>query len=407
MKIKFSLVVLFVSILFLNGKIQAQCVNLIHYPADTVGWVHGSSETSGVAYYDHDTFVLTTPTTSENNFIYNSFPVTLAGSTSDFTASFDFRIENDTICCDGLTFWFFTSSLYQMGYFWHEWDMGFPDTTCGFALSLQSGPTSSVFMKHINSTGYLWSGSLGPDTANICPPLSGQTFLTDGLWHHAIVSYNHGYITTTFDWGIVSMSGYCPLFGTGHFGFMATNQNDPIKKSIKNIQICTNLGTPTVVADSFGSFINRLCNGPQIAVETNTYSSTYSVHTYYGDGTHDSTGFSISLSGGYAMLSHIYPTPGHYTIKEFLYNGSSQIDSLEFDYENIFCATLPVKFYFDANTDCLMDSAETYLAQVVKTEVDSNGIPVDTISATSGFYYNALGTVGDVYSFRSCQEITC
>ncbi len=282
-------------------------------------------------------------------------------------------------------------------------DMGFPDTTSGFALAFRTiGCVDEIYMKKINSTSYNWcsgSSSCSHDT-NVSTPLTHQMFLTDSQWHHCIVNYDHGYITTSFDGGRVTVSGYSPIYGTGHFGFMGTNGGGYSRKCLKNIQLCAGLGTPTHASDSFGTYVNRLCNGPQITIQTNTYTSSYYVKTYYGDGTHDSSVLMHATIGGYVVLSHNYTAPGHYTIREKLYNGTTLLDSLSFLYENIFCATLPVKFYNDFNSDCFFQSSESYIAQTVVTEIDSNGIPVDTISATSGFYYDVHGAVGDIYSFR-------
>src|ERR1019366_5804840 len=93
----------------------------------------------------------------------------------------------------------------------------------------------------------------------------------------------------------------------------------------------------------------------------------------------------------HATATHAYPAPGSYYIYEVLYNGTVPIDTMEFTYEYEYCRTLPVKFYYDANTDCIFDSGDSYCFLPVKTEVDSNGIPVDTVSAVSGFYYRAYG----------------
>ncbi len=61
---------------------------------------------------------------------------------------------------------------------------------------------------------------------------------------------------------------------------------------------------------------------------------------------------------------------------------------------------MPVKFYFDANNNCVYDGGDKNLLLPIKTEIDSNGIPVDTVSSTSGFYYKSFGSVGTIYTFR-------
>jgi hypothetical protein len=60
--------------------------------------------------------------------------------------------------------------------------------------------------------------------------------------------------------------------------------------------------------------------------------------------------------------------------------------------------------YVDANSNCTFDSGDNYLFQPVKIEIDSNGIPVDSISTTCGFNYKASGPAGTVYSFRNISS---
>lgn len=390
-------------VLLLSSGIQdsfGQCMNLFSPSTDSVGWVHGSSRAHG-GHYSNDTFVICNSIAGENNYLYNTIPATLYGPASTFSVSFDFTIDSNFMCSDGLTFWFFTSSLYGLGAMSKEGGaLGFPDTVSGFALAFRTiGCVDEIYMKKINSNHYNWSSGSGPDT-NLCTPLTHQMFLTDSQWHHCIVNYDHGYITTSFDGGALVLSGYSPIWGTGHFGFMATNGAGRSRKRLKNIQVCAGLGTPAFAADTFGTDVNRLCNGPLVTTTTRAYSPTYRIATYYGDGTHDSVTTLPAFTGGYATMSHSYAAPGTFSIKQKLYDAGSLLDSLSFTYDNIFCATLPIRFFYDANADGLYQSSESELGKPVLTEVDSNGVPIDTISSTSGFYYNAHGTIGDVYSFR-------
>jgi len=383
---------------------KSQCLQFVNYPADTVGWIEHSDHTDAdhYAFYNNDTFVINTAQGGENNYIYNSIPVTLFGPETPFTASFDFRMDSSGECSDGLTFWFFTSGLSDLGDMDHEGcDQGFPDTTVGFALVMQTTVCENkINMREINSNNFYWCGGSSGDTT-IGTDLSHQMWLVDSQWHHCVINYENGNITTSYDGGAVVMSGYANIYGTGHFGFMATNGGGHSRKCLKNIQICAGLGTPSVGTDSFGCYVNRLCNGPEITVQTHSYAASYYVKSYYGDGTSDSSAFSPGISGsGYAIISHTYQSPGHYTIKQVLYNGSVLKDSLQFSYENVFCATLPVKFYYDANGDCLKEDSEPYMAQPLLVEVDSNGVAIDNVSTTGGFYYNANGGPGDVYSFK-------
>ena len=143
--------------------------------------------------------------------------------------------------------------------------------------------------------------------------------------------------------------------------------------------------------------LDTLCNGPQFDVYACGTTSSYHVTTYYGDGCNDDHALSSSYHTDYA---HTYTTAGTYTIKEVLYNGTSRLDSLTISYEYLYCRTLPVKFYYDANSDCVFDAGDSYSYIPISTEVDSNGTPIDTISAVSGFYYKAYGPPGTIYTFK-------
>jgi len=141
------------------------------------------------------------------------------------------------------------------------------------------------------------------------------------------------------------------------------------------------------------------CTGVHLHVATCPVSTTYHVTTWYGDGTSDSHALSTT-SPCTVDISHSYNEPGTYTIKQFLFDGTSLVDTLNMAFEYGYCHTIPVKFFNDANANCIFDLGDSYLNQPVTTEVDSNGIPVDTISTTSGFYYESYGPPSTVYTFR-------
>ncbi len=145
--------------------------------------------------------------------------------------------------------------------------------------------------------------------------------------------------------------------------------------------------------------VDSFCNGPVFYITACGTSGSYSVNTFFGDGTSSTTALSTTPLYN-ATITHLYPAPGSYYIYEVLYNGTTPVDTLEFTYEYQYCRTLPVKFYYDANSNCTFDGGDSYCYLPVLTEVDSNGVPVDTISATSGFYYKAFGGPGTVYTFK-------
>lgn len=156
----------------------------------------------------------------------------------------------------------------------------------------------------------------------------------------------------------------------------------------------------THVADSFGVNINEMCSGAQLNIMTHTYNSAYSVKCYYGDGTIESSPLTSSYFGGFVALTHAYLNPGTYTIKTVLINGTTPFDSLSYTYEYKLCNTLSTQYYYDANNDNAFDAGDSRLSLPVLTEIDSNGVAVDTISSTSGIYYTAYGRPGDVYKFK-------
>ncbi len=143
------------------------------------------------------------------------------------------------------------------------------------------------------------------------------------------------------------------------------------------------------------------CNGPDFQVTTCGIQPGSNIISYYGDGTKDTTYLSSTTLGVPVATNifHVYNMAGTYTIKQILRNGSTPQDSVTFSYNYNYCRTLPVSFYFDANNDCV-DNDNGYTYSPVSTEVDSNGIAIDTIITTSGFYYNALGPAGTVYTFK-------
>ncbi len=159
-------------------------------------------------------------------------------------------------------------------------------------------------------------------------------------------------------------------------------------------------GMISSLSDSFSVHLDVLCSGPRFYLQTLHYRSGLSITSFYGDGNSDSTPVLNGFGGGYALVTHNYSLPGTYSIKHILYDGVIAVDSFMTPYEYKFCKTLTSQFYYDVNGDCSKESNEPFILNPVLTEIDSNGMVVDTVSATSGFYYSAFGVPGDVYTMK-------
>lgn len=155
-------------------------------------------------------------------------------------------------------------------------------------------------------------------------------------------------------------------------------------------------------SDSFDVNILKQCNGPQLTVRTHSYHPGMTIRTFFGDGTSDTLTVSSSWSGigGFVVTGCTYPSSGTYSIRHVLCNYGVPVDSISYSYSHIFCSQMSIVFYNDADVNCIKDGADNYLIKSTVTEIDSNGVPVDTLVATSGFYYNAFGNAGDIYTFK-------
>ena len=143
------------------------------------------------------------------------------------------------------------------------------------------------------------------------------------------------------------------------------------------------------------------CNPPIANVLTNTYSSSLSIKTYFGDGTSIISPISNGSSYGYCYSNSNYSFPGSYTCKFILYNSSLAVDSTITKSEYLFCSTAILKFVMDSLGTGIYDSLyDRYIKMPITVEVDYNGIPYDTFTTTSGYYYTMTGAPGDIYAFK-------
>ena len=155
-----------------------------------------------------------------------------------------------------------------------------------------------------------------------------------------------------------------------------------------------------IVGDSVINPASATCDPPQFYVNVNGTSPLLYLKTYFGDGNYDSVALINNGTTSSVSPSHVYTCPGYYTVKQVLYYNNIPQDSIDFNYHYLFCKIFSLEFYEDRNGNCLKDGTEPFNSIPVTVVVDSAGVPVDTISTTSGFYYRALGGVGTIYSFQ-------
>ncbi len=216
------------------------------------------------------------------------------------------------------------------------------------------------------------------------------------------LAFQWQYSTDGVTWTNISGATTCPYTytPTGNYFYRCQVICTYSALSSYSNSVYVPLSSGGILHNTMSTPVDTFCNGPVLYITAcGDSSSSYSVATSFGDGTFSSTALTPTPIWN-ATITHAYTTPGSYYIYEVLYSGTTPADTLGFTYEYTYCRSLPVKFYYDANSNCLFDGGDSYCYLPVLTEVDSNGIPVDTISATSGFYYRALGGPGTVYEFR-------
>ncbi len=184
---------------------------------------------------------------------------------------------------------------------------------------------------------------------------------------------------------------------------LADGQNNRVRKITFQSQ---------AASDSLNLFVAPSCGTVSFSpTTTSTDSGLYAV-IQYGDGTGGEAAMPALTTGGSgATITHIYPFTGTYTVKVVLWSTAGPIDSVTTNVNYRNCGDYTVFFYNDANGNCMRDSSEPYLTLPVLTRVDSAGVAVAMLSATSGFTYHEAGPAGTLYTFTvvssSGQVPTC
>ncbi len=162
--------------------------------------------------------------------------------------------------------------------------------------------------------------------------------------------------------------------------------------------------TPPVtglVSTYFTGYVNRYCSGPQFGANILPHTATYTLKTYYGEGTYDSVTVPPATAVAIVSAYHSYASSGNYTVRQELLNGSSVIDSITYSYMHSDCNNISLSFFEDVDHDCRFSASIDHVnAAAFQVVVDSNGVTVDTIPVTTGMYYAELGGAGTIYSFR-------
>jgi uncharacterized repeat protein (TIGR01451 family) len=148
-----------------------------------------------------------------------------------------------------------------------------------------------------------------------------------------------------------------------------------------------------------GNSITHYCVSEYYTVTTSApgWTSGMTLQTYFGDGT--STINPADSSPVY--FSHTYDMSGVYTVKHVLIYSGVRMDSVTVSDTANVCKYIPVTAYLDNNSNCIDDLGDLDLMNPYTVEVDSAGVPVETITATNIFYITAVGVpTGTVYTFR-------
>ncbi len=148
-----------------------------------------------------------------------------------------------------------------------------------------------------------------------------------------------------------------------------------------------------------------LCGYTSFTVTTTAVTTGLKVIADYGDGYRDTTNVT-SIWGGGAASGHVYALSGAYTVKLTLLLGSLHLDSLMYTAHALVCKTLEIYGYKDINSNCLKEYSEPFIQTPAKVEIDSAGVPVDTISFIGHLFYTSYGPPGTIYAFRSISPPT-
>ncbi len=160
---------------------------------------------------------------------------------------------------------------------------------------------------------------------------------------------------------------------------------------------CSILAVRTNAQTIVGVYITHGCDTESYYAPMSGYTPGNTLLTYFGDGTSET-----DPADSMAFFSHAYATAGSYTMKCILINPSgAHIDSTTLTDDVAICSTLSLTPYLDNNSNCLYDAGDGAILTPLTVEIDSAGVPLDTITATGAYYSTAYGVpAGTVYAFK-------
>ena len=157
---------------------------------------------------------------------------------------------------------------------------------------------------------------------------------------------------------------------------------------------------------------SMFCDSAGIVVEAHViwdiaYQLPDGLVTDFGDGSNADTMGHIGIVGNYPYhpIRHRYAAPGRYLITHNLFYNNWYYTWNKYDssVQRVTVSCHPPaggELFHDANTNCIFDSSDTRINLSAKIQVDSAGVPLDTISAMGSWQYHILSDSPTVYTFK-------
>jgi gliding motility-associated-like protein len=240
------LLFLFICVVAFTKSFAQFTADLDGFPLVTTGWNIG-----GFGTVVDSTVRLTSPSTTQNGYVYYNTPVNLTGC-GQFTVDFDYRIQVSptSTVADGIAFWYISNppSGFSTG-----GGIGLPSFANGLIMIMDTyDNTAPVNVPLATLLGYDGSiaGYTEGSTAGLLAPVVGTLpYITDGTWRHCKITYNVGTVNVYFNYSATpTLTGFYPLTISGYFGFSSSTGAAYSTQSVKSIHITAliSLPVPTV-----------------------------------------------------------------------------------------------------------------------------------------------------------------